>query len=46
MLGGLAAGDRILRAPGGTLRDGQKVELAAPAAAAMGASALPVVARP
>ena len=46
VLGGLAAGDRILRAPGSTLRDGQKVELAAPAAAPMGASAVPVVARP
>ena len=46
VLGGLAAGDRILRTPGSTLRDGQKVEFAAPAATPMGASAAPIVARP
>lgn len=33
---GLAAGDRILRNPGSTLADGQKVEFARPAAAAEG----------
>jgi RND family efflux transporter MFP subunit len=46
VLAGLTAGDRILRAPGSTLRDGQNVELAAPAAAPLGASSAPVVARP
>ena len=34
VLAGLAAGERILRNPGSTLVDGQKVELAAPAASA------------
>jgi len=33
VLSGLSAGDRILRNPGGTLVDGQKVEFAAAAAA-------------
>jgi membrane fusion protein, multidrug efflux system len=55
---GLAAGDRILRAPSSTLVDGQRVEFAVPAAAAgggglgapiapgSGAASLPVVAKP
>jgi hypothetical protein len=49
VIGGLAAGDRILRAPSGTLVDGQQVEFAAATgAAAPGGSAasLPVVAKP
>ncbi|HEY6354057.1 MAG TPA: efflux RND transporter periplasmic adaptor subunit [Burkholderiaceae bacterium] len=48
VVSGLAAGDRILRAPSGTLVDGQKVEFAAVAAAPRGGSAasLPVVAKP
>jgi RND family efflux transporter MFP subunit len=47
---GLAEGDRILRSPGTTLVDGQKVEFAAAAGAASGAMApaagTPVVAKP
>jgi membrane fusion protein (multidrug efflux system) len=47
VLSGLAAGDRILRAPGGTLTDGQKVEFATAATAAGGAvPSMPVVAKP
>ncbi|HEY2977024.1 MAG TPA: efflux RND transporter periplasmic adaptor subunit, partial [Burkholderiaceae bacterium] len=48
VVSGLAAGDRILRAPSGTLVDGQKVEFATVAAAPRGGSAasLPVVAKP
>jgi len=47
VLAGLAAGDRILRAPGSTLVDGQKVEFAtATGAPAGGAAKAPVVARP
>ncbi len=42
VLAGLAAGDRILRAPGSALVDGQKVEFAA---AARGAAATPLVSR-
>jgi RND family efflux transporter MFP subunit len=45
VVSGLAAGDRILRAPGSTLVDGQKVEFAA-AAAAAGGGAGPLVAKP
>ena len=45
VLQGLAAGDRILRNPGSTLVDGQKVEWARPVAAATsGASAAPAMA--
>lgn len=40
---GLAAGDRILRAPGATLTDGQKVEFAA---ASGSAASAPIVAKP
>jgi membrane fusion protein, multidrug efflux system len=43
VLAGLAAGDRVLRAPGSTLRPGQKVEFAAAAGAA---ASLPTAARP
>jgi membrane fusion protein, multidrug efflux system len=43
---GLAAGDRILRAPGSTLVDGQKVEFAAAAAAAGGGASPPLAAKP
>jgi RND family efflux transporter MFP subunit len=46
--GGLAAGDRILRAPVGALADGQQVELVAPAvpgAAATAAASAPTSAR-
>lgn len=39
VLSGLAAGDRLLRNPGSGLRDGQAVELAAPAAAVPTAAA-------
>ena len=47
VIAGLAAGDRILRAPGSTLIDGQKVEFAAAAGApANGSSGAPVVAKP
>ena len=48
VIGGLAAGDRILRAPGSTLVDGQKVEFATVAAAPRGggAASMPVVAKP
>jgi hypothetical protein len=42
VLAGLAAGDRVLRAPSSTLRDGQKVEFAA----AVGAASAPVAAKP
>ena len=38
VIGGLAAGDRILRAPSSTLVDGQKVEFATVAAAPRGAA--------
>jgi membrane fusion protein, multidrug efflux system len=40
VLQGLAAGDRVLRNPGSNLSDGQKVEIAAPKAAAEPASAV------
>ena len=43
VLSGLSAGDRVLRAPGSTLVDGQKVEFATPGGS--GASA-PIVAKP
>jgi membrane fusion protein (multidrug efflux system) len=43
VLSGLAAGDRVLRAPGSTLVDGQKVEFAAPSG---GAASAPIVAKP
>jgi RND family efflux transporter MFP subunit len=47
VISGLAAGDRILRAPGSALVDGQKVEFAAPAAANPGSgSAAPVAVKP
>jgi RND family efflux transporter MFP subunit len=46
VLNGLAAGDRILRAPSGALTDGQKVEFAAAAPVAGGGNTAPVVARP
>ena len=39
VLSGLAAGDRVLRSPGSTLTDGQKVEFAKPALAAAAPSA-------
>lgn len=39
VLQGLAAGDRVLRNPGSALVDGQKAELAAPAAAAVASAA-------
>jgi len=39
---GLAAGDRILRNPGGVLVDGQAVEIAAPAVAAASAPLVPL----
>jgi len=39
LLGGLAAGDQILRNPGSTLVDGQKIEFASAAGAALPASA-------
>jgi RND family efflux transporter MFP subunit len=45
VISGLAAGDRILRAPGSALIDGQKVEFAAPAAANAG-SAAPAAVKP
>ena len=44
VLSGLSAGDRVLRAPGSTLVDGQKVEFAAVAAA--GGASAPIVAKP
>jgi membrane fusion protein (multidrug efflux system) len=44
VLSGLAAGDRVLRAPGSTLVEGQKVELAVPAGG--GAASAPIVAKP
>jgi RND family efflux transporter MFP subunit len=43
VISGLSAGDRILRTPGTTLVDGQKVELAAPGG---GAGNVPIVAKP
>ncbi|HSB23325.1 MAG TPA: efflux RND transporter periplasmic adaptor subunit [Burkholderiaceae bacterium] len=43
---GLAAGDRILRAPGSTLVDGQKVEFAGAAALPASRPAAPLVAKP
>ena len=48
VISGLVAGDRILRAPGSTLVDGQKVEFATVAAAPRGggAASMPVVAKP
>jgi hypothetical protein len=47
VMGGLAAGDRILRSPGSTLVDGQKVEFAATAPASAPALPItPVVAKP
>ncbi|HSW23793.1 MAG TPA: efflux RND transporter periplasmic adaptor subunit [Burkholderiaceae bacterium] len=46
VISGLAAGDRILRSPGGTLADGQKVEFAAAAAAAGGNASPPLAAKP
>jgi len=46
VVSGLAAGDRILRAPGSTLVDGQKVEFSVPAAAAGGGASPPLAARP
>ena len=46
VVSGLAAGDRILRAPSGTLVDGQKVEFAVTTAPGGGASGLPAVAKP
>jgi membrane fusion protein (multidrug efflux system) len=42
VLNGLAAGDRVLRTPGSTLVDGQKVEFAS----AGGAASAPIVAKP
>ena len=39
VLAGLAAGDRVLRSPGSTLADGQKVEFAKPVVAAVAPSA-------
>jgi len=45
VLAGLASGDRILRAPGSTLLDGQKVEFAAGVAGGASATA-PAMARP
>jgi RND family efflux transporter MFP subunit len=41
VISGLAAGDRVLRAPAGTLVDGQKFELAKPAAPAASAASGP-----
>jgi RND family efflux transporter MFP subunit len=41
LLSGLASGDRVLRNPGSTLVDGQKIEFAA-AAAAAGAASVPL----
>ena len=46
VISGLAAGDRILRAPGSTLVDGQKVEFSAPAAARGGAASPPLAVKP
>ena len=49
VLGGLAAGDRILRSPSSSLVDGQKVEFANTAgggSGGSGAAAVPVVAKP
>jgi len=43
VISGLSAGDRVLRAPGSTLVDGQKVEFAAPSG---GAASAPIVAKP
>jgi len=43
VLSGLAAGDRVLRTPGSTLVDGQKVEFATPSG---GAASAPIVAKP
>jgi membrane fusion protein (multidrug efflux system) len=43
VLAGLSAGDRVLRAPGSTLVDGQKVEFATPTG---GAASAPIVAKP
>jgi membrane fusion protein (multidrug efflux system) len=44
VLAGLSAGDRVLRTPGSTLVDGQKVEFATPAGG--GAASAPIVAKP
>ena len=46
VIAGLAAGDRILRAPGSTLVDGQKVEFVGAAAAPASRLAAPLVAKP
>ncbi|NRF65895.1 efflux RND transporter periplasmic adaptor subunit [Aquincola sp. S2] len=46
VLDGLAAGDRVLRNPGSTVSDGQRVEFAAAAAKAPAASAAPAVSAP
>ena len=46
VIAGLAAGDRILRAPGSTLVDGQKVEFAGAAAPPASRAAAPLVAKP
>jgi hypothetical protein len=47
VMGGLAEGDRILRSPGSTLVDGQKVEFAVAAPASAPALPItPVVAKP
>jgi membrane fusion protein (multidrug efflux system) len=44
VVSGLSAGDRVLRAPGSTLVDGQKVEFAVPTGG--GAASAPIVAKP
>ena len=46
VVSGLAAGDRILRAPGGTLVDGQRAEFAGAAATVGNAASPPLVAKP
>jgi len=43
VVSGLSAGDRVLRAPGSTLVDGQKIEFATPTG---GAASAPIVAKP
>jgi len=43
VMSGLSAGDRVLRAPGSTLVDGQKVEFATPSS---GGASTPIVAKP
>jgi membrane fusion protein, multidrug efflux system len=43
VLSGLSAGDRVLRTPGSTLVDGQRVEFAAPSG---GSATAPIVAKP